>query len=68
MSDEPTGDWFETALEAIEAELDTIERACKAAAADRRARCPACGTARRPGDPIVCGVCGGAVLDDGWAP
>jgi phenylacetate-CoA ligase len=31
-------------------------------------RCEACGTERRPEDPVACGVCGEAVLDEEWTP
>ena len=54
MRDDPTEGGWETAVEAIEAEAT--------------ARCEQCGTLQRPGDPILCRVCGEAVLDDGWAP
>jgi hypothetical protein len=31
-------------------------------------RCEVCGTERRPDAPILCRVCGEAVLEEGWAP
>jgi hypothetical protein len=54
MRDDPTDPGPATAVEAIEAEPS--------------ATCGGCGTARRPGDPILCRVCGEPVLDDGWTP
>lgn len=54
MGDDATDRELEAAVEPIEAELS--------------ATCPGCGTERRPGDPILCRVCGEPVLDDGWVP
>jgi hypothetical protein len=54
MRNEPTEGGWDAAVRAIEAEAT--------------ARCEQCGTERRPGDPILCRVCGEPVLDEGWAP
>jgi hypothetical protein len=54
MRDDHEGERFLVAIDSVEGDL--------------MLRCDCCGTEWRPGDPILCRVCGEAVLDEGWAP
>ena len=50
------------------ATTDRDARAPSQDPAEPLAPCQVCGAARKPDDPIFCGVCGEPVIVWGWAP